>query len=227
MTAAPASFANCSAKMDTPPVPCTSTVSPGRMWASSKRARHAVSAAHGSVAASSNVRLEGMRLTPSASRTISSCSTPGRVPPRARRRLLADGLPSNHDWKNIGHTRSPTETRVTPSPTAAISPAPSENGMNGRLYDPPFPSTVRRSRKFREAARIRTTIWPGPGLGSGRSTKSIASMDHSRETCHTFTSVPRVYDSCNHIAVDRIAHLPPVDGDSERSVRAFRVLCCC
>ncbi|MNP69041.1 hypothetical protein D3C76_1650830 [compost metagenome] len=29
ITVAPASLANCRAKIDTPPVPCTSTVSPG------------------------------------------------------------------------------------------------------------------------------------------------------------------------------------------------------
>ena len=29
MTVAPAIFANCRAKIETPPVPCTSTVSPG------------------------------------------------------------------------------------------------------------------------------------------------------------------------------------------------------
>src|SRR4051794_38131858 len=138
ITAAPASFANCSAKIDTPPVPCTKTVSPGRMRASSKSARQAVSAAQGNVAASSKVRLEGMRLTASASRSINSCSTPGRVPPSARRRLVAEAFPSIHDWKNIGHTRSPTATLVTPSPTRATSPAPSEKGIIGSLYDPPL-----------------------------------------------------------------------------------------
>ena len=55
MTRAPAALANCSAKTETPPVPCVSTQSPGLIFASTISARQAVSAAQGSVAASSNV----------------------------------------------------------------------------------------------------------------------------------------------------------------------------
>jgi hypothetical protein len=52
MTRAPAALANWSANTETPPLPCTSTVSPGLMALSTNSARHAVSPAHVSVAAS-------------------------------------------------------------------------------------------------------------------------------------------------------------------------------
>jgi len=52
ITRAPAALANCSAKIDTPPDPCTSTVEPGRIASSTNSARQAVSPAQVSVAAS-------------------------------------------------------------------------------------------------------------------------------------------------------------------------------
>src|SRR5262245_54263085 len=56
ITRAPASFANCSAKIDTPPVPCVSTVCPGLALPSLTTALHAVSPAQGSDAASASPR---------------------------------------------------------------------------------------------------------------------------------------------------------------------------
>ena len=56
MTRAPRSRAICNPKMATPPVPCTSTVSPAFTRPSVTSARQAVTAAQGSVAASSNER---------------------------------------------------------------------------------------------------------------------------------------------------------------------------
>ncbi len=53
MTVAPASFANWSAKRETPPVPWRRTVSPGLMPPLSTSAFQAVTAAQGKVAASS------------------------------------------------------------------------------------------------------------------------------------------------------------------------------
>lgn len=55
ITRAPIDSAICSAKMETPPVPSTSTVSPACRPASITRARQAVSPAVVSVAASSCV----------------------------------------------------------------------------------------------------------------------------------------------------------------------------
>ena len=56
MTRAPIILANCSAKIETPPVPITSTESPDWSLPSVTSAFHEVTAAHGSVAASSYVR---------------------------------------------------------------------------------------------------------------------------------------------------------------------------
>ena len=52
MACAPAALANCSAKIETPPVPSSSTVWPGLRSPTSNRLFHAVTAAQGSVAAS-------------------------------------------------------------------------------------------------------------------------------------------------------------------------------
>ena len=59
MTRAPAAFANCSANSDTPPVPWTSTVSPGFTCPYVTRPRHAVTPAQVSVAASACVQPAG------------------------------------------------------------------------------------------------------------------------------------------------------------------------
>jgi len=52
ITRAPAALANCNANTETPPLPCTSTVEPGCVTPSTNSARHAVSPAQVSVAAS-------------------------------------------------------------------------------------------------------------------------------------------------------------------------------
>jgi hypothetical protein len=67
MTRAAAAVANCSANVETPPVPSTSTVSPavsGRP--ACIRACHAVTAAHGRHAASSYDRPSGIGSSPSS-----------------------------------------------------------------------------------------------------------------------------------------------------------------
>jgi len=56
ITRAPNILANCTAKIETPPVHCVNTVQPARIGAPSVSADHAVRAAHGSVEASSNER---------------------------------------------------------------------------------------------------------------------------------------------------------------------------
>src|SRR3546814_18059917 len=52
ITPAPAALANCNAKTDTPPLPWNNPVEPGRVTPSTNSARHAVSPAQVSVAAS-------------------------------------------------------------------------------------------------------------------------------------------------------------------------------
>ncbi len=51
--------------------------------------------------------------------------------PSAEAWVLGVGFPPSHFWKNRLATRSPTATRVTPSPIASTTPQPSENGVNG------------------------------------------------------------------------------------------------
>jgi len=81
ITRAPTASASCAAKSETPPVPWTSTLAPGTSGAGpSKSACHAVTAAHGSVAACSNESARGIATTPRAGSTAYSASTPSRGP---------------------------------------------------------------------------------------------------------------------------------------------------
>src|SRR5947209_9906060 len=96
-------------------------------------------------------------------------------------------------------TRSPGRTRVTlfaGVPTAITPPAPSEQGMIGSLsFGLYLPWTVSRSRKLSEAARSRTSAWPGPGTGSGRSTIAIWSRLNPRiSTARTASALQRFLD---------------------------------
>ncbi len=143
MTRAPASLANCSAKIETPPVPCTSTVSPAVSLPSTISPRQAVTAAQGSVAASSALQPAGALVTPSAVSAIASQATPSSAPPSAASRCGV-GRPAVQCGKKPGITRSPAFTRVTPSPTCSTTPAPSESGISGRCGA--IMVTVARSR---------------------------------------------------------------------------------
>ncbi|KYF80838.1 hypothetical protein BE11_18035 [Sorangium cellulosum] len=67
ITRAPSACASCSAKMDTPPVPCTSTDCPACSFPCGTSAFQAVTAAHGSVAPSSKLMCSGSGTSPSAS----------------------------------------------------------------------------------------------------------------------------------------------------------------
>ncbi|MCY1368672.1 hypothetical protein D9M69_556690 [compost metagenome] len=70
----------------------------------------------------------------------------------------------------------PTLRCVTPSPTAWITPAYSDPGTKGSggfiwyLF-----CTISRSGKFRLAALISISTWPGPGVGVGSSFQVSAS----------------------------------------------------
>ncbi len=83
MTWAPASLANCSPNSDTPPVPCTTTTSPG-FTSPSSNADQAVRAAIGRAAASTSLRWGGVATASSAGTTTYSCSTPDRGAPSVR-----------------------------------------------------------------------------------------------------------------------------------------------
>src|SRR5215467_7556971 len=92
ITCAPASFANCRAKIETPPVPCASTLMPG-LKTQLVNAFQAVTAAHGSVAASSYDRCEGMCTTESCERTTYSANMPSTEPPSDVRALYGETSP--------------------------------------------------------------------------------------------------------------------------------------
>ena len=162
ITRAPAIFASWSAKIDTPPVPSVSTVSPARRILPCISAFHAVTPAHGSVAASSNDMCAGILSSPSSWNAANSASTPSSGEPSA-----SGGRPC----VNVATTRSPTLSERTPAPTATTSPAPSESGIVSRVIGPRMylPDTIARSRKFNDAARSRTSAWPGPAFGLSRS----------------------------------------------------------
>src|SRR4030095_7567164 len=88
---------------------------------------HAVTAAHGSVAASSNDKCAGIDTRASSLRTTNSVNMPSREPPICGAYSHAKG-PSIQCGNMAAITLSPTFTRVTPLPTAVTSPAPSETG---------------------------------------------------------------------------------------------------
>ena len=77
-------MANWSANSATPPVPCTSTASPG-FTPPSASVVHAVTAAMGSVAASTSLRCSGAATASSAGTATYSRSTPGNGPPSVPR----------------------------------------------------------------------------------------------------------------------------------------------
>src|SRR5690606_12602815 len=124
-----AARANCSANMDTPPEPSTSTVAPGLSGGGvSIRPCHAVTAAQGSVAASSKDRCAGTCTASCSSSTAYSASIPSTGPPWVVGGGSLDG-PSTQPRKKVLATRSPCLKRVTSLPTSTTSPAPSERGM--------------------------------------------------------------------------------------------------
>jgi hypothetical protein len=81
MTRAPISFASCSAKIETPPVPSKSTFCPAVVGAFTSAA-HAVTPAHGKVAACSKDKLGGAATRPCSGSTTCSDKTPSMAPPR-------------------------------------------------------------------------------------------------------------------------------------------------
>ena len=83
MARMPVAWANCKPKIETPPVPCSSTVSPALSLACSIMACQAVTPAQGSVAPSSKERFAGIFTTPSSSSSAYSASMPSMPPPSA------------------------------------------------------------------------------------------------------------------------------------------------
>ena len=145
----PAAWANCRPKIETPPVPCSTTVSPGAKSASSNRARQAVRPAQGRVATCWSVRNAGTFETPCSLNTASSRPAPGIGEPSDDISFSTVGGPEIQFWKNIVATRSPGFTRVTPGPTASTTAQPSERGVIGPPVAGPrayIPCTINRSR---------------------------------------------------------------------------------
>ena len=174
ITVAPAALASCRAKIDTPPVPWVKTTSPGRMRASTIRARQAVRAAQGRVAAWAMVQPLGNRVKAVAGMATYSAANPSALSPGTPIIRSSFGPPAGQLGKKVDSTLSPTLKRVTPSPTATTSPAPSDMGMRPsgvRI----IPATTAKSWKFSELARTRTRISPALATGSGRSSMTILS----------------------------------------------------
>ena len=128
ITRAPAACANCNAKIETPPVPSTSTVSPTRNGRPAYSAFQAVTPAQGSVAPSSNDKWSGNRTSPSWLNTTYSASTPWIAPPSELAAYSGSISPPSQVCMKMPATRSPGFTRVTPGPISATSPAPSDSG---------------------------------------------------------------------------------------------------
>jgi hypothetical protein len=108
-------------------------VSPALICPVSTTAFHAVSAAQGSVAASSKLKLPGILIAPVSWSSAYSASTPSTMPPSELRDASAGIRPPVQFTKKVLVTRSPGLNCITPSPAATTSPAPSDNGISGNL----------------------------------------------------------------------------------------------
>lgn len=134
-------MAICSPLTLTPPVPCSSTVSPrppgaprGRNWL---MAIQAVTAAMGRHAASSSDMWLGARTRPVAGKTRCVCSTPSSGRPRPDAMMGALIWPVRWAWLKVESTRSPTAQSSASlslsSPMATTVPHMSEQGTRGSM----------------------------------------------------------------------------------------------
>src|SRR6516225_8654826 len=99
MTVAPIALAICSAKIETPPVPRTRTVSPPFNAPLTTRALHAVTPAVGRVAASVNEYPLGAWVTAVAGATTISRAYPSTSSPGTVEKSPIAGAPSVHVGK--------------------------------------------------------------------------------------------------------------------------------
>src|SRR5262245_42584467 len=101
------------------------------MRAVSTTAFHAVTPAHGSVAAARYDIASGNTTSAVSGITTSSAHHPSTENPTDPAPSDGSNRPSTQLVIVVAVTRSPTLTRVTPSPRAITSPAPSERGTTG------------------------------------------------------------------------------------------------
>ncbi len=138
-------------------MPSSSTVSPGFKPAEVS-AFHAVTPAHGSVAACSWLKCFGTRTSASSDATIRSVSTPSRPPPSEDEAPVSVNVPARCFARKLGITRSPTDHLVTADPPASTSPDASDSGVTGFMPLRGYPPLVTiRSRKLSEQAWTSTS----------------------------------------------------------------------
>ena len=104
ITVAPAALASCTAKIDTPPVPWVRTTSPGLIRASTMRARQAVRAAQGKVAASANDHPFGKRVKAAAGMATYSAAKPSAWSPGTPVSRGSAGPPAGQFGKKVDST---------------------------------------------------------------------------------------------------------------------------
>ena len=92
-----------------------------------KKGKLAVSAAQGSVALRTKLRWRGAVTMASSANTRYSQATTSTEPPRLAATRSSVAGPPRHLGKKQATTRSPTRHLVTPLPTSATSPAPSDS----------------------------------------------------------------------------------------------------
>ena len=132
--------------------------SPSRTAARVTSIRYAVSYTSGKAAPTSNDSASSRGNTCSASIAMSSACVPSKCSPTTVIRS---------PWSRPGlmTTRDPIGGPDAPSPSASTTPAPSAPRMRGFGTEEAF--RTQTSRWLSDAARMRTSTWPGPATGSG------------------------------------------------------------
>src|SRR5215469_8175333 len=193
MTRAPRERAIITAARPTPPQPKTATDSPALTPATSTMPRYDVANRQPRLAAASNGRLPGSatRLKSAQGTAANSAYDPGPWKPGCHWFGQTCALPdthhmhSPHPHTNGTTTRSPTRTRLTPSPTACTTPANSCPGMCGRDWiSRSWPCQPCQSDRHNPAAPTRITAPPAAAAGTGTSATYGISPKASNCTAH-------------------------------------------
>src|SRR6478672_3642426 len=197
-TRAPRARPTMTAESPTPPHPNTASHCPGRTRPCACTARNAVANRQPSAAASTNPSRSGSRTTlvSAAGTTTCSANEPGPVNPGwywSGQTWASPTRQNSHTPQpqtNGAVTRSPTATRITPSPTRTTSPANSWPGTCGSETGS-CPRQACQSDRHTPVARTATTTAPAGQSGSGTE-RTTGSCPYASKTTARTAAPPHV-----------------------------------